>query len=339
MKTFDDKFSFGKLATCRVLSFPQHVDVARPFHIPPASKGVGSGFFVECNTYDPRLRLILSCYHVVAGSSHVEIELPTHGRDRFEAKIISVLPDHDLAVLSVKLPDSVLQQTLALRVGSSDALRPGVKVEAYGFPLGAKSLKHSDGVFAGLSDGGMLQTTAPISPGNSGGPLVHDGRAVGVVSAKIVSMEAANVGFAVPMALYKMYAWKMIVERVPIVLKPMLGICVQRVPPGVRDGGGVMIVRVHQSSPLFEKVQPGDVITSFSWANSRGDRSVFEIDAFGESHCDWSTSKLEVMEILERAPLEEDVQFAVVGRNGEAPKAVEARRTVELRTGIFRRIV
>ena len=293
----------GEFATCRIVAFPHAINYAKPFLNPTTSKGVGSGFFVRSRTKDPDLWLVLTCYHVVANSANVQVVLPSSGRDEFEAKILSVMPDHDMAALSVRLPRAI-----------------SASVQA-----------HSDGMFAGLSDNGLLQTTAPLSPGNSGGPLVYNNTVVGIVSAKIVALEASNVGFAVPINLFRQYAVKMVIERTPVVLKPLLGICVQRVPPSMKQDG-VMVVRVNPQSSLIDVLQPGDIITSCSW-----DSDKFALDEYGEATTSWSASKLEMMDIIDRAPLDGEICLDVV--KGETTRSVCARRQVELRAGLFRRVV
>jgi S1-C subfamily serine protease len=321
----------GEFATCRIVAFPHAINYAKPFLNPTTSKGVGSGFFVRSRTKDPDLWLVLTCYHVVANSANVQVVLPSSGRDEFEAKILSVMPDHDMAALSVRLPREISASVQALVIGNSDQLRAGSQVQAFGFPLASKALKHSDGMFAGLSDNGLLQTTAPLSPGNSGGPLVYNNTVVGIVSAKIVALEASNVGFAVPINLFRQYAVKMVIERTPVVLKPLLGICVQRVPPSMKQDG-VMVVRVNPQSSLIDVLQPGDIITSCSW-----DSDKFALDEYGEATTSWSASKLEMMDIIDRAPLDGEICLDVV--KGETTRSVCARRQVELRAGLFRRVV
>jgi S1-C subfamily serine protease len=70
----------------------------------------------------------------------------------------------------------------------------------------------TDGVFTGFrtieaAKGELIQFSAPVNPGNSGGPLVDEkGQVVGVVSLKFLSqqgMPVSGVGFAVPSAQIK----------------------------------------------------------------------------------------------------------------------------------------
>lgn len=62
----------------------------------------------------------------------------------------------------------------------------------------------STGIVSGFrSDGGrqLIQFTAPISPGNSGGPVVNRrGRVIGVTEAKIVDTGVEGISFAIPVS-------------------------------------------------------------------------------------------------------------------------------------------
>src|SRR5581483_9845488 len=87
----------------------------------------------------------------------------------------------------------------------------GAKVYAIGNPLGQFANTLSDGLVSGHRERGtvphfpnlptMIQTTAPISHGSSGGPLVGaDGRVVGVTTLTWEDDGGRNVNFAVPAA-------------------------------------------------------------------------------------------------------------------------------------------
>lgn len=119
----------------------------------------------------------------------------------------------DIAVIGVELtkwwePDtedsdqdesSAISRLTAIPLHTEVPLSIGSKVFCIGNPLG---LSHtlSEGIVSGYrkKDGiGMIQITAPISPGSSGGPVLTDtGRALGIVTASRV--EGQNINFAVP---------------------------------------------------------------------------------------------------------------------------------------------
>jgi S1-C subfamily serine protease len=106
------------------------------------------------------------------------------------ARVVSEHPDVDVAVLSL---DAGVFGVLPL--AERDALYAGAPVFAFGFPaadvLGSEG-KVTDGVISALrgpeGEEHLVQTSAPIQPGSSGGPLLDDaGRVVGLVVATLRS--------------------------------------------------------------------------------------------------------------------------------------------------------
>jgi S1-C subfamily serine protease len=151
--------------------------------------------------------IILTNLHVVAGAQRVEVVF-ANGQES-AATIISVRPEHDLAVLqAATVPDDLVPATLRTTQG----LAPGDEVLAVGFPFGIGP-SSSAGVISGLrrefwSQRGQRQLTnliqfdAAVNPGNSGGPLVTlDGEVVGIVTGLLNPTDQRvfiGIGFAVP---------------------------------------------------------------------------------------------------------------------------------------------
>ena len=159
----------------------------------PSRGGSGSGVVISPDGF------ALTNSHVIGGRSTVKVV--THDGDRLDAVVVGDDSATDLAL--VKVSTGGLLHAL---IGKSQGLRVGQLVIAVGNPYGLQSTV-STGVVSALGrglrgpDGRMIenivQHTAPLNPGNSGGPLVDSrGRVVGINSAVVAWSQ--GLGFAVP---------------------------------------------------------------------------------------------------------------------------------------------
>jgi S1-C subfamily serine protease len=118
----------------------------------------------------------------------------THGGKVHPAFAVRVHPSEDLAELQVP---GLAAPAVTLR--SASTLKPGERVYAIGAPLSLE-LTISEGLISGLrhdTGGEIIQTSAAISPGSSGGGLFDQmGRLVGITTFKLRGGE--NVNFALP---------------------------------------------------------------------------------------------------------------------------------------------
>ena len=155
--------------------------------------GSGSGFLVTPDGYG------LTNSHVVANRDR--LTATTDDGDRLDVEVVGDDPATDLALIRLAARDLPCAP-----LGDSDALRVGQLLIAFGSPFGFQSTV-STGVVSAMhrtmrGEGGRLieniiQHSAPLNPGNSGGPLVDSrGHVVGVNTA-IIAM-AQGLGFAVP---------------------------------------------------------------------------------------------------------------------------------------------
>src|SRR6185295_18339843 len=162
-------------------------------------KGLGSGFLINSDGQ------ILTNFHVVSGSSDVEVTMPPD-QSRYKAKVLMRDQAHDLALIQI---DPKKKLSAFLRLGDSDALQVGQKVLAIGNPFGLAGTL-TTGIVSSLhrkiqgEDRGdledMIQTDAAINSGNSGGPLLDSqGNVIGINTA-IYGPNGGNIGigFAMP---------------------------------------------------------------------------------------------------------------------------------------------
>jgi len=159
----------------------------------------GSGFVYE---FSGRM-VIITNYHVVADT--INITVTFINGNGYAAAVLGSDPYVDLAVLSTEAPQSEFKP---LEIVSSSTLKVGDLVIAVGNPYGLAG-SMSIGIVSALGrtiseeqTGGypianVIQTTTPLNPGNSGGPLLNlQGQVVGVTTA-IVS-DSQGLGFAIP---------------------------------------------------------------------------------------------------------------------------------------------
>jgi S1-C subfamily serine protease len=164
------------------------------------SNGGGSGFLVD------ETGIIVTNCHVVDGVAKATVTLADETQFVVTG-FLACVPGKDLVLLKI---DPAGRSLPALRLAEVDPTK-GEKVYAFGSPMGLAG-SMSDGLVAAVRGGPelygkmglgcdpdlkLIQTTAPVSPGNSGGPLVN-GRAevVGINTMASIAI-AQNLNFAV----------------------------------------------------------------------------------------------------------------------------------------------
>jgi 2-alkenal reductase len=238
---------------------------------------IGSGFIWDGGN-------IVTNEHVVHDAGTITIWLASG--DQFEAEVVGVAPNYDLAVLRAKekrpLPPSVA-------VASSADLKVGQSAYAIGSPWG---LDHSmtAGIISGLrrelpttrgrevTD--MIQTDAAVYPGNSGGPLLDSaGRFIGVVTISY-HLDAPNtaLGFAIPSDTVS----RVVPELIAKGRIPTAGIGIIPADDAAHAGAdGIIIAKIRPGSPAeraglrgADGQAKGDVIVA---ANGIPIRTLFDL--------------------------------------------------------------
>lgn len=155
----------------------------------------GSGFFISADGH------LVTNWHVVENAQTITIRLPS-GIMLAAEKPIAVECAADLALFKASIRGFEVPY---LSLASIENTKIGDDVFAVGNPLLSQSgslteATLSDGIISGIREMGSgvtaIQTTAPVSPGNSGGPLLNDlGEVVGVITFGLT--EGQNLNFAV----------------------------------------------------------------------------------------------------------------------------------------------
>ncbi len=239
------------------------------FEVP---QGSGSGVIWD------RQGHIVTNFHVVYGANSIEVILSD--QSSYQAQVVGVDPDHDLAVLRIRNTNKALRP---IDVGNSQDLRVGQKVLAIGNPFG---LDHTltTGIVSALGRSihsmnertieDVIQTDAAINPGNSGGPLLDSsGQLIGI-NTQIVSPSGAyaGIGFAVPVNTIARVVPQLI--KFGKLIRPGMGISLIPDSIAARWGiQGLIIAKIEPGSPADKaglesaretrlgRIQLGDIIT------------------------------------------------------------------------------
>jgi S1-C subfamily serine protease len=144
---------------------------------------MGSGFFYEKGR-------VVTNYHVIENAKSITMEYDDGSVYTGGVTVLGYDKEQDIAVLMVS--DSI---TPALNLGDSDFVQRGQKVYAIGSPAGLTNTLSDGLVSAVRSD--MIQITAAVNHGNSGGALLNEyGEVIGIIFARIDNGD--NLGFAIP---------------------------------------------------------------------------------------------------------------------------------------------
>lgn len=151
--------------------------------------GEGSGFVISKDGN------VVTNYHVIKGARSAVVKIP-NGAFFLVDGVLATDEERDIALIKAHG-----NNFLKLALGDSDRVKVGEEVVAIGSPLSLESTV-SNGIVSGIRElenqgGELLQITAPISPGSSGGPLFNmSGEVIGITSSHLARGE--NLNFAVP---------------------------------------------------------------------------------------------------------------------------------------------
>jgi len=256
--------------------------------------GSGSGVIIAPDGY------IVTNDHVVHNAGQLFVTL-TNGT-MLPATLFGVDPATDLAVIRADgsgLPYATL--------GESSSLRVGQLIIAIGNPFGFQSTV-STGVISALGRAlrsqqgrlieNIIQHTAPLNPGNSGGPLVDSrGRIIGINTAII--MIAQGIGFSIPSNAAKWVVSQLLTNGK--VRRGHLGITAQQRPLSrrlvryhdLKSDFAVEVVSVMNDSPAAKSgIREGDLIVAIN------DQPVTNVDHIQRFLGEWPVGKLARLTII-----------------------------------------
>lgn len=244
------------------------------------SVSMGSGFIFKQK--DKEI-FIITNNHVVENGKDGQITVTLADKDKYEAEIVGLDKESDLAVIKIELETN--HSVTVAPLGNSDQIEVGDWAIAIGNPFGQLGLERTVtvGVISATGRSNLyfggdsplyqdyIQTDAAINPGNSGGPLLNlNGEVIGV-NAAITSTSGGNVGigFAIPIDL----ATKVTADLINLgkVVRAYIGILPQEIDYDLRkslkldETTGVLVAKVEDDTPAEKAgLKNGDVIISFN---------------------------------------------------------------------------
>lgn len=226
------------------------------------SSSEGTGVIMTSDGY------VITNHHIIAGCSYAEVVLSDGSY--YEAKLVGSDAESDLAVLKAEVTGLTPAE-----FGISDSLRVGDDVLAIGNPLGSELFgTMTEGIVSAINrdvnvDGytmTLIQTTAALNPGNSGGALINmSGQVIGITNMKMMSdyNTIEGLGFAIPTVWAKEVVDTLLAEG-KITGRPTIGFTCFTVPEEYASyygHVGVCIETVTSGSPAAKAgVQPGDIV-------------------------------------------------------------------------------
>lgn len=253
-------------------------------NIPYQGTGAGSGvIFSE----DDQYVYVVTNNHVIDEATNITISVT--GVESIPAEVVGTASANDLAVIKSLKSDLEAANVdyKVAKFGDSDKLNVGQSVIAIGNALGeGKSV--TGGMISVLNktldvEGttlNVIQTSAPINNGNSGGALVdYDGEVIGINTAKTSTTVAEAMGYAIPSNTVMEIAQEILVEGTQP--KPYIGIMGTNVTGDVANlyklPVGVLVVQVTEGTPAETAgLEAGDIITAIN------DKTVMNMDDLTE---------------------------------------------------------
>jgi len=155
-------------------------------------KSTGTGFFVSENG------LIVTCAHVIEDGNSIKVRI---ANTEYEAQVISKNVEKDLALLKINY-----RNPYHFKIVNFSTASLGDKLYVLGFPLSdllGTDIRLTDGIVSARSginsDQTYFQLSAPVQPGNSGGPIINSNfNVIGVAAAKLNDMATLVSSGSIP---------------------------------------------------------------------------------------------------------------------------------------------
>ncbi len=304
----------------QVFSQIAEINTLEPYKTPNQYTAYGTAFFINAEGY------LITNAHVINQARAIWIQMPSLGKEIIDVVMVSISPERDIALMkltpeSYEKVKSKLGKIPYLALGNSDNVFRSDEVMALGYPLGQQCLKSTTGVISGREQN-MIQMSAALNPGNSGGPTLNKrGEVVGINTAIIA--DANNVGYFIPINDLK--AIEADLYKVTLLRKPFLGVLFNNASSeltqylGNPAPGGCYVVEVVKDSTLFKAgIEKGDMLYEING---------HAIDIYGEMKVPWSEDKISLVNYVSRISIGEDVTIVAYRKGKKKEVSVKFSQT------------
>ncbi len=303
----------------------------RPWKPPSFARSRATGFFFQCDEDFPGEKgLILTSAHAIDQAVRIKI---SNGREKRQYKVscLGICHTADFAVLKmepVELEEYERrnEKIVPLELGDSDTLRVGDKVTGWGYPIGGRKIsKSEEGEISRVEIARyhysqerwlVVQASLQQNRGNSGGPVIKDGRVLGMAFQGI--RESDRINYFIPINIIRRLLpvlnqpdriphWRYWAQPMPENLKTYFHLD--------KDDGGVLInYIIPGGGPHRFGLRAGDVLLSIDG---------LDIDNCGDVYLPQLEQKVFFGEVLSRKRVGDPLSMKVV-REGK-PSAIEGR--------------
>ena len=147
---------------------------------PEGLRQTGTGFIVKL---EPGIAYILTAYHVVAGDNTPQVEFFSRRNQPVKAEIIKLQPDKrdGLGLIAVRGKENLPPDLIPLPIAMDSKISGGDMLHTIGFGAGQGDWAVLPASILAI-DGSDLKLDGRFKPGNSGGPVLKEGKVVGILT-------------------------------------------------------------------------------------------------------------------------------------------------------------
>jgi S1-C subfamily serine protease len=321
----EDTISSIETKVLRIFATQNSSYYHKPWKSPDFTSLKGSAFFFQDEKNFPGKRgLILTNAHAVSMAQNLKV---SNGREkrRYSVELVAICDSADFAVLRMEDEDFKTYEARngpvsPLELGDSDTLRVGDKVLGWGYPLGGERISKSEqGEISRIEVSNyvysqdrwlMVQASLQQNRGNSGGPVLKDGKVVGMAFQGMRTSDRIN--YFIPINLVK--------SLIPLLKEPeripRWRYLVQHLFPRLKeyynldaDSGGVLLAYIIPGGgPHQFGLRRDDILTAIDG---------HDIDNFGEIFFKPLGQKVYFGEVLNRKKVGDPLSVKVIRKGRE----------------------